>query len=322
MSKPEFTVPSSSLSLTLALSGGLRAGRIAEFYGPEEGGKTGIALDFIANAQKQKLRVCFIDAERALDLEYARLVGVDLAFLDLVVPGEKVGTKDYTDLVDGAKIMDTVVEKVEQGFQVIVIDSVDALSPPREMAKGMEDASNIMGLKAHFMGTVCRKLLKHRKVLFIFINQIRETMEMWGPKITTPGGRALKFYASYRLQVERSMKKEDIITSLVTGEVRGHKVKFKLVKNKTGRRSAGEFWFDYYKGILVRRDHAQTAKRLGVILQAGKTFSFMGFKDQSLPNLMKRIYAEKDALAQLKAQCAAVTQDVYAQLVDEEEDYD
>lgn len=186
---------SGSLRLNEALSGspkiGYAWGRIVEILGPEMSGKTTLALHAIAQAQKLKYPCAFIDAEHALDPVYAKAIGVDLESLLFNQP-------DY-----GEQALQIVIDLVLNGTKVIVVDSVAALTPKAEIEGSMEDAN--IGLQARIMGRAMRKLagpIKKNNALVIFLNQIREKVGIsFGSPETTPGGKALKFYASYRLDV-------------------------------------------------------------------------------------------------------------------------
>lgn len=217
---PEISVVSTgSVSLDKALGiGGLPRGRVVEIYGPESSGKTTLALSVMAQAQKDGLQCAFIDAEHALDPVYAQKLGVNLQ--DLLISQPDNGEQ-------GLEICDALVRS--NAVDVIVIDSVAALTPKAELDGDMGDS--LPGLQARLMSQALRKLtgvVKQNNVILIFINQIRMKIGvMFGSPETTTGGNALKFYASVRLDVrkEGTIKKGD--------EIIGNEVKVKVVKNKT-----------------------------------------------------------------------------------------
>jgi recombination protein RecA len=211
-------VPTGSLALDLALGvGGLPRGRIVELYGPEGSGKTTVSLHVIAEAQKAGGLVAFVDAEHALDPAYARTLGVDIDNLLVSQPDTGEQALEITDTLVRSGAMD-----------VIVIDSVAALVPRAELEGEMGDTH--MGLQARLMSQALRKLagnVSRTKTILVFINQLREKIGvMFGSPETTPGGRALKFYSSVRLDVRR-------IDSIKDGsEIIGSRVRVKVVKNK------------------------------------------------------------------------------------------
>src|SRR3712207_3530809 len=212
------TIPTGSLALDLALGvGGIPRGRIVEIYGPEGSGKTTVSLHVIAEAQKAGGLVAFIDAEHALDPAYAKALGVDIDNLLCSQPdtGEQA-----------LEIADTLVRS--GAMSVIVIDSVAALVPRAEIEGEMGDSH--VGLQARLMSQALRKLagnVNRSKTILIFINQLREKIGvMFGSPETTPGGRALKFYSSVRLDIRR------IGALKVGGEAVGNQTRVKVVKNK------------------------------------------------------------------------------------------
>lgn len=315
-------IPSSSLALNLLLRhGGLQTGRIVELFGPEEGGKTGISLDFIANAQRLGLKTCFVDAERAIDMDYAKMMGAALeegkAGSELWVPENEM---------NGALIFDGVQDRIKKGCNLIVVDSVDALSPPKELAEdSLEDAAKLMGLRAQMMAVGIKRLLSiiQDKAVVIFINQLREKIGAYGNPEVTPGGRALKFYASYRLRVDRmpGPPKETSIQSDVTGAARGHQVRLQLKKSKVGLRGSCGLWLDYFRGIVVRRDHMETAVRLGVIVKKEQKYAFESLRAKTLPLLADMVFEDKKTLAHLRQLCEEKTKDIYSQIMQEPDQY-
>lgn len=253
-------IPTGSVSLDLALGVlGIPRGRIIEIYGPEASGKTTLALHIIAQAQKKGGRAAFIDAEHALDPEYAKRIGVNLDELFISQPdtGEQA-----------LQIVETLVKS--GALDVIVVDSVAALTPTAEIEGEIGD--QFIGLQARLMSQALRKLsaiAAKTKTTIIFINQIRAQIGMYGNPETTTGGKALKFYASVRIEVRRSaqIKKGD--------EIVGNRVKAKVVKNKVAPpfRTA-EFDIMYNEGISYEIDLINTGTKYGVIKRSGASYNF------------------------------------------------
>ncbi len=217
------SISTGSIGLDVAIGiGGLPKGRIVEIYGPESSGKTTLAIHVIAEAQKKGGLCAFIDAEHAFDKEYAKNLGVDVDSLVINQP-------DY-----GEQALDIATKLINSGaLDVLVIDSVAALVPKKELEGDMDEAS--MGLHARLMSKAMRKLAsvtKKNDVLLIFINQLRDKIGvMFGNPETTTGGNALKFYASVRIDVRRSTTTENSVVN-ADKEVVGNITRFKVIKNK------------------------------------------------------------------------------------------
>ncbi|NCU42647.1 MAG: recombinase RecA [Candidatus Moranbacteria bacterium] len=254
-------ISTSSISLDIALGiGGVPRGRIIEVYGPESSGKTTLALHIIASAQKSGDSAAFVDAEHALDPEYARKIGVDIDNLLISQPDT------------GEQALDIVETLVRSGaVGVIVIDSVAALVPRAEIEGEMGDQH--MGRQARLMSQALRKLtaiVSKTNVTVIFINQIRMKIGvMFGSPETTTGGQALKFYSSVRLEVRRAaqIKKGE--------EVVGNRVKVKVVKNKVAPPfKTAEFDIMYNEGISLEGDLIDTGVMKEVIKKSGNSYSW------------------------------------------------
>ncbi|MBU6388654.1 recombinase RecA [Patescibacteria group bacterium] len=290
------TVSTGSIGLDAALGvGGLPRGRIIEIFGPESSGKTTLALHVIAEAQKQGGIAAFVDAEHALDPEYARRIGVKLAELLISQPDT------------GEQALDIVESLVRSGnVDVIVVDSVAALTPKDEIEGEM--GQQHMGKQARLMSQALRKLTAiaaRSKTIVIFINQIRMQIGvMFGNPETTPGGKALKFYTSVRLDIRRiaSIKKGD--------EVVGGRVRVKVVKNKVAAPfKTTEFDLLYNEGISREGELIALGEKFELVAKSGNTYKMGDTKlgvgyDATRTYLRENKEVAKDLLKQIKAKLA------------------
>lgn len=259
-------ISTGSPSLDLALGvGGLPRGRIVEVFGAEGSGKTTVSLEVIAETQKKGGNVAFIDAEHALDVDYAKRIGIDVKKLVIAQPDS------------GEEALNLAERLIKSGLlDVIVIDSVAALIPRTELEGEIGD--QYIGLQARMMSQALRKLtgvISKTKTILVFINQTRERIGIMfpGAGTTTPGGKALKFYSSVRIELSRiaQIKKGD--------ETIGNKVRAKIVKNKVAApfRTA-EFEIYFNEGISYEADLLNLAEKQGVIKKSGMTYFYKDTK--------------------------------------------
>ncbi len=255
-------IPTGSLSLDLALGvGGIPKGRIVEVYGPESSGKTTLCLHVVAEAQKMGGVAAFVDAEHALDPEYAKKIGVKIDQLLISQPDT------------GEQALDIVESLVKSGgIDVIIVDSVAALTPRAEIEGEMDQQH--MGLQARLMSHALRKLtaiVAKSKTTVIFINQLRMKIGiMFGNPETTPGGMALKFYSSVRVEVRKAAQ-------IQAGEkIVGNRVKVKIVKNKVAPPfRTCEFDILYNEGISKYADIVNAGVRYNVVTKSGSWFNYL-----------------------------------------------
>ncbi len=276
-------IPTGALSLDIALGvGGLPRGRIIEIYGPESSGKTTVALHVVAEVQKMGGEAAFIDAEHALDPIYAEKLGVKID--DLIVSQPDTGEQ----------ALEITEQLIRSGaIDVIVIDSVAALVPKAEIEGLMGDSH--VGLQARLMSQALRKLtsvIAKSKTTAIFINQLREKVGvMFGSPETTAGGRALKFYASVRLDVRRveSFKSD--------GEVAGNRTKVKVVKNKVAPPfKEAEFDIVYGEGISKEGNILDVGVDLEIVKKSGSWFSYDGNRLGQGREAVKKVFKENPEL--------------------------
>lgn len=259
------TIPTGSLSLDLALGGGIPKGRIVEIYGPESSGKTTLALHAVAEVQKKGGLAAFIDAEHALDPEYAAKIGVKLD--DLLISQPDTGEQ-------ALEICETLVRS--SAVDIVIVDSVAALVPRAEIEGEMGDSH--MGLQARLMSQALRKLtgvISKSKTTVIFINQLRMKIGvMFGNPEVTSGGNALKYYASVRMDIRRSEQLKEGDQSI------GNHVKVKVVKNKIAAPfKIAEFDIMFNEGISRAGDLIDLAVKENLVMKSGAWYSY---KDEKI----------------------------------------
>ena len=277
-------IPTGSLTLDLALGiGGLPRGRIIEIYGPEASGKTTLALSTVAQCQKAGGIAAFIDAEHALDPVYAKKLGVDTENLLISQP-------DY-----GEQALEITDKLVHSGaVDIIIIDSVAALIPKEELDGNMGDKN--MALQARLMSQALRKLagsIAKTACMVIFINQLRSSMAMYGAPETTTGGKALKFYASVRIDI----RKTETITE--AKEAVANKIRCKVVKNKVAPPfKSAEFTMVFGEGIDHSGEILDIATNLDIIKKSGSWFSYNGERIGQGKEAVKKYFADNKDLAE------------------------
>lgn len=301
------TVPTGSIALDAALGvGGYPRGRIIEVYGPESSGKTTVALHAVAEVQKRGGTAAYIDAENAMDPAYAEALGVDIDSLILSQPntGE-----------EGLQIAETLISS--GAIDIVVVDSVAALVPRAEIEGEMGDSH--VGLQARLMSQALRKLsgtISKTKTIAIFINQIREKVGvMFGNPETTPGGRALKFYSTIRLEVRRA---EQIKQS---GDAIGNRVKIKVVKNKVAPPfKIAEVDIMYGQGISQSGELLDMAADKDIIKKAGSWYSYKSDRiGQGRENAKKYLEDHPDIYKDIQEQVREAY-GIDAKSIDERED--
>ncbi len=287
------TVPTGSLSLDIALGlGGVPKGRVIEVYGPESSGKTTVTLHMIAEVQKRGGIAGFIDAEHALDPVYAKNIGVDIDELYISQP-------DSGD--QALEIAETMVRS--GAIDIIVIDSVAALVPRQEIEGDMGDSH--VGLQARLMSQALRKLtpvISKSNCVVVFINQLREKVGvMFGNPETTTGGRALKFYASVRMDVRR------IETLKQNGEMVGNRTRIKIVKNKIAPPfKEAEFDIMFGKGISREGDILDLAASVDIINKSGAWYAYNGDKiGQGRENAKTYLLTHPEVMEEVEAKVRA-----------------
>ena len=303
-------IPTGVLPLDVALGiGGIPRGRVVELYGPEGGGKTTIALHIIAEAQKTGGVTAFIDAEHALDPNLARAIGVDVANMYISQPDS--GEQAFY-------IIDSLVRS--GAVDLIVVDSVAALTPQSEIDAKIEDGPKSLGLHARLMSYAMRRLtavISKSRTTIIFINQLRAMISTGyssGPTETTTGGRALKFYSSVRIEVRR-------VKNMEQGDsVIGHELKIKVTKNKLAPpfRTAHTTLI-YGKGVPRAMSVLEMALDMNVVKRKG---SWIAYKGESLAQgkeqTMEKLIAMPDLLAELEREVMAKVQEANGLVIDED----
>ena len=304
-------ISTGALNLDIALGiGGIPRGRIIEIYGPESSGKTTLALHAVAEAQKKGGEAAFIDAEHALDPSYAKKIGVDIDNLVVAQPDT------------GEQALEIAEALIRSGaIDIIVVDSVAALVPKAEIDGDMGDAH--VGLQARLMSQALRKLagaINKTNCIIIFINQLREKVGvMFGNPETTAGGRALKYYASVRMDIRR------IETIKQDGEAVGNRTRVKIVKNKVAPpfREA-EFDIVYGKGISQSGCILDLAVELDIIQKSGSWFSYNGEKiGQGRENIKKYLEENPKLMGEIEKKIRENANKAFENaLIDEQKDYE
>ena len=300
-------ISTGSLTLDMALGiGGVPRGRIVEIYGPESSGKTTVALHVVAETQKLGGEAAYIDVENALDPVYAKALGVDIDSLLVSQPSS------------GEQALDIAEALIRSGaIDVVVVDSVAALVTQQEIDGDM--SSSHVGLQARLMSQALKKLsgaVAKSNCVVIFINQLREKIVvMYGNPETTPGGRALKFYASVRIEIRRAEQLKE------GSEVYGNHVKCKVVKNKVAPPfKTAEFDIIYGKGIAKSGEIVDIGIQLGFITKSGSWFSYDGQRiAQGKENARKYIESNPDLLEELAEKIRAKKDEVESMM---SKDYD
>ena len=303
-------IPTGSLSLDIALGlGGVPKGRVVEIYGPESSGKTTVALHMVAEVQKRGGIAGFIDAEHALDPVYAKNIGVDIDNLYISQPDS------------GEQALEICETMVRSGaIDIVIVDSVAALVPKAEIDGDMGDSH--VGLQARLMSQALRKLtavISKSGTVVIFINQLREKVGvMYGNPETTPGGRALKFFSSVRLDVRRG----EVIKNGT--ELIGNKTKVKVVKNKVAPPfKTAEFDILYGEGISKEGNILDFAVENNIIKKSGAWFSYNGEKiGQGRDNVRKYMVENKEFTAEIDRQVRELLKNNSGYLPSEADDSD
>lgn len=303
-------IPTGSLALDLALGvGGVPRGRVIEIFGPESSGKTTLALHISAEAQKRDGMVAFIDAEHALDMTYARKLGVDVDSLLVSQPDTGEQALDIAEILVRSGAID-----------VLVIDSVAALVPRAEIEGDMGDSH--MGLQARLMSQALRKLtgtISKSKTCVIFINQIRMKIGvMFGSPETTTGGNALKFYATQRIDIRRTGAIKDGV------DVVGNRTKVKVVKNKIAPPfKQAEFDIIYGQGISKEGDILDLGVEMDLVEKSGAWYSFEGERIGQGRENVKKFLAEntdiRDRIAELVREKAGLGEAKTEEVIEDQE---
>ena len=308
-------VSTGSIALDVALGiGGVPRGRIIEIFGPESSGKTTVALHIVAEVQKAGGEAAFIDAEHALDPVYAKALGVDIDNLLVSQPDCGEDALDITEALVRSGAID-----------VVVVDSVAALVPRQEIEGDM--GQSMVGVQARLMSQAMRKLsavISKSNAVVIFINQLREKVGvMYGNPETTPGGRALKFYASVRIDVRKTDQLKN------GSDIYGNHVRCKIVKNKVAPPfKVAEFDILYGKGISRSGEIIDYCIALDIIKKSGSWFSYNGERiGQGKENVRKFIESSPALLAELDAKVRAMKDNISAaedefELDDDEDEFD